>query len=438
MADAAIHGVIRRAIDRGDSSDTSGDSGRVSRLLPVFIVLLLVLVVGWWYWPRIEAQDSFVPTGLEVLLAAFLSLLPGLICIVQNITRRRQLNRLSTLERFPVSKTVYFRVAQTVVGHESVSGINKDFDIPIFVYFFLLLVGFLSILIGYHCDQLFKIPSVLLGGLKTEGDSNFSTYQRQTFAILATTFFATYIYSLGRLLDRVNNNDLYPVSLYYYTIRVAIAVVVAAVIRHTAEVFGLDSNPVLLLVAFGIGFAPDLFILAIIRRAFQALKIWGARGEPDAKSRPTSLPLLTIDDLSRDKIDRLNELGIDSAQVLARQNPFLLLPRLPFDLNLIVDWIGQAHLYVLVKDEKLALLRNLFVRDSFDLHMRLEDDGCRAAVCQVLGISDQDAKLLMRQLEEDPSFARLKEVRAALVPPDPSASGCNAGCRNLDVSSSLG
>jgi hypothetical protein len=213
---------------------------------------------------------------------------------------------------------------------------------------------------------------------------------------------------------------------------------VAAVIRHSAEVFGLNSNPVLLLVAFGIGFAPDLFILAIIRRAFQALKIWGARGEPDAKSRPTSLPLLTIDDLSRDKIDRLNELGIDSAQVLARQNPFLLLPRLPFDLNLIVDWIGQAHLYVLVKDEKLALLRNLFVRDSFDLHMRLEDDGCRAAVCQLLGISDQDARLLVRQLEEDPSFARLKEVRAALVPPDPSASGCNAGCRNLDVSSSLG
>jgi hypothetical protein len=160
----------------------------------------------------------------------------------------------------------------------------------------LLLVGFLSILIGYHCDQLFKIPSVLLGGLKTESDPNFSTYQRQTFAILATTFFATYIYSLGRLLDRVNNNDLYPVSLYYYTIRVAIAVVVAAVIRHSAEVFGLNSNPVLLLVAFGIGFAPDLFILAIIRRAFQALKIWGARGEPDAKSRPTSLPLLTIDD----------------------------------------------------------------------------------------------------------------------------------------------
>jgi hypothetical protein len=420
MADAGIQGAIRGTIERGASSDTSGDGRRVSRLLPVFAVLLLVLALGWWYWPKIEAQDSLVATGLAILLSAFLSLLPGLICIVQNITRRRQLDRLSTLQAFPVSNTVYFRVAQTAVGHERVSGINKDFEIPIFIYFFILLVGFLSILIGYHFDQLFKIPSVLLGGLKTETDPSFLIYQRQTFAILATTFFATYIYSLGRLLDRVNNNDLYPVSLYYYTIRIVIAVVVAAVVRHTAEVFGIDSTPLLLLIAFGIGFAPDLFVLAILRRAFQALKIWGARSEPGAANRPTSLLLLMIDDLSRDKIDRLNELGIDSAQVLARQNPFLLLPRLPFDLGLIVDWIGQAHLYALVRDEAFARLRSVFIRDSFDLYVRLGDDACRAAVCQMLGISDQDAKLLIRQLEEDPSFARLKEVRAALVP---------AGCR---------
>jgi hypothetical protein len=426
MADIANPGTIRGTIERLVSSDNAGEGRRFSRILPVFIVLLLAIAVGWWYWPKIEAQNSLVATGLAILLSAFLSILPALICIVQNITRRRQLDRLATLEGFPVSNTVYFRVARTSVGHEKVVGINKDFDIPIFIYFFILLVGFFTILIGYHLDQLFKIPSVLLSGLKTEDDPNFVTYQRQTFAILATTFFATYVYSLGRLLDRVNNNDLYPISLYYYTIRVVIAVVVAAVVRHTAEIFGVDSTPLLLLVAFGIGFAPDLFVLAIIRRAFQALKIWGARSEPGEANRPTSLLLLVIDDLSRDKIDRLNELGIDSAQVLARQNPFLLLPRLPFDLGLIVDWIGQAHLYALVKDEKLARLRDVFIRDSFDLYLRLGDDACRDAVCQVLGISDQAAKLLMHQLDEDPSFARLKEVRAALVPAGSSGSCCLA------------
>src|SRR6202040_3629935 len=99
----------------------------------------------------------------------------------------------------------------------------------------------------------------------------------------------------------------------------------------------------------------------ITRRAFQALKIWGSRDDPSSESRPTSLPLLTIDDLTRQKIDRLNRRGIDSAQMLARQNPFLLLPRLPYDLGLIVDWIGQAQLYVLVRDKTLMALREVLV-----------------------------------------------------------------------------
>jgi hypothetical protein len=52
------------------------------------------------------------------------------------------------------------------------------------------------------------------------------------------------------------------------------------------------------------------------------MKIWGSRAEPDEKVRPKSLPLLMIDDLTRDKIDRLNELEIDSAEVLAQQTRF--------------------------------------------------------------------------------------------------------------------
>jgi len=190
---------------------------------------------------------------------------------------------------------------------------------------------------------------------------------------------------------------------------------VAAVLRHTASVFGLDSTAILLLIAFGVGFAPDLFLIAILRRAFQVMKVWGNRGDPTA-TQPTTLPLLMIDDLSRDKVDRLGELGIDSAQVLARQNPFLLLPRLPFDLVLIVDWIAQAQLYALVKDVKLEALRNTYIRDVFDLHLRLANEAARPAVCTTLGITDGEACALRQQLDEDPSFTRLQEVRAALIP----------------------
>ena len=140
--------------------------------------------------------------------------------------------------------------------------------------------------------------------------------------------------------------------------------------------------PLLLSLGFGIGFAPDLFVVVMIRKAFQAMKIWGSRADPLDKVRPKSLPLLMIDDLTQDKIDPLNELEIDSAEVLAQQNPFRLLPRVPYDLCLIVDWIAQALLYVLVKDDALQKWRAVYIRNVFDLDIRLKDDQAGQQVCE--------------------------------------------------------
>jgi hypothetical protein len=124
-----------------------------------------------------------------------------------------------------------------------------------------------------------------------------------------------------------------------------------------------------------------------------------------------------IDDLTREKIDRLNELGIDSAQMLARQNPFILLPRLPYDLGLLVDWIGQAQLYELVKDENLRKLRASCVRDIFDFHVRLADDKAQGEVCKTLDLPTAAGHALLKQLNEDPSFLRLQQVRHAISKP---------------------
>jgi hypothetical protein len=269
----------------------------------------------------------------------------------------------------------------------------------------------------------------LLGGLQDLTDkTGLAQYQMQTFAVIAMAFFGSYIYALGRILDRINNGDLYPISLYYYSSRMIVACVASAVLRHTVRIFGDTSDalfsgglsngamPLLLLLGFGIGFAPDLFVMAMIRKAFQAMKIWGSRAEPDEKVRPKSLPLLMIDDLTRDKIDRLNELEIDSAEVLAQQNPFRLLPRVPYDLSLIVDWIAQAQLYALVRDDVLQKLRAIYIRNLFDLDIRLKDDQARQQVCQALGVPETAAKAVLQQLECDTSYLRLREVKEAMKP----------------------
>jgi hypothetical protein len=435
MQDAAVPKVqIAPGIHRGQAPGLSGGSHWAARLIPLLAFIAIVGFAAFWYWPALLGEQSGnIPIVFSIVLSIFLSLLPAMICVVQNITKKRQQNRLTSVGRFPVGRTMYFQSALTTVDALKMGGVDSDYEAPLFVYFLVLFVGFIAILLGFYFAPLFAEPTVLLGGLKTPTDADYRTYQMQTFAVLAMAFLASYVYSLGRLLDRVNNNDLYPISLYYYASRVIIACVVAAVMRHTADVFGVSSSAMLLLLGFAIGFAPDLFVLAITRHAFQTLKIWGSRDDPSATTRPTSLPLLVIDDLTREKIDRLNELGIDSAQTLARQNPFLLLPRLPYDLGLIVDWIGQAQLYALVRDEKLQLLRAMMIRDAFDLYIRLQDENARPEVTQALGISAPAALTLMSQLDQDQSFARLRQVRVAMLP-----AAANDGSRSLDAATSEG
>jgi hypothetical protein len=387
-------------------------------ILPMLVFLLGVVAGLVKFWTFIQnSGDDYIPLLVPVVLTIVLSLLPAMICVVQSTTRRRQLNRLGDLDRFPVSRTTYFRTAIAAVDSMQAGTLTLDFGIPLFFYFVVIFIGFIVILTGLDFKTTFSIPNVILCGLHSPNASDLADYQVGTFSVIAIAFLASYVNSLGRLLDRVNNNDLYPITLYYYAARVVIAVSVALVFRHALDAFYKNSSSILLLVAFAIGFAPDQFILVMIRRAFQTVKIWGARGDPKSGNRPRALQLLMVDDLSRDKIDRLSELGIDNAQVLARQNPFLLLPRVPFDLGLLVDWIGQAQLYVLVRDEKLAALRALFVRDVFDLRIRLASDETRAVICAAINLAETDGVALERQLDQDPSFVRLKQVRDALITP---------------------
>jgi hypothetical protein len=102
--------------------------------------------------------------------------------------------------------------------------------------------------------------------------------------------------------------------------------------------------------------------------------------------------------------------------VLARQNPFLMLPRLPYELSLIVDWISQAQLYVLVRDQRLQSLRGLCIRHIVDLYVRLKNEAANQPVCEALGMDVSAAPALVQQLEADPYFMQLKELSDAMHP----------------------
>jgi hypothetical protein len=93
-----------------------------------------------------------------------------------------------------------------------------------------------------------------------------------------------------------------------------------------------------------------------------------------------------------------------------------MLPRLPYELSLIADWVSQAQLYALVRDERLKALRGVFVRNIIDLYVRLKNEAGNKPVCDAMGMDVSEAPALIQQLEADPYFMQLKELSDALHP----------------------
>ena len=121
-----------------------------------------------------------------------------------------------------------------------------------------------------------------------------------------------------------------------------------------------------------------------------------------------------IEGLSRNHADRLLELGIDNAEVLATQNPFLMLARTPYELALIVKWVGQAQLYLRAKEKGTKALRAAGINEISDLQIALRDDSAKGAVAAALGIPEASLGALAQAIEADPTYIRLADLRARL------------------------
>jgi hypothetical protein len=103
------------AVDQPATPDSSTRSRWISRILPLILFVIVVVGLATNYRAVIFAENRYIAIVFDVVLSVFLSLLPAMICVVQNTTRRRQLNRLIALKQFPVSGSTYFRTALTSV-----------------------------------------------------------------------------------------------------------------------------------------------------------------------------------------------------------------------------------------------------------------------------------------------------------------------------------
>ena len=160
---------------------TTPDSRPRLAWLAILIVAAIVvgLIVKYWTFLSHDIGGE-VPAGFGITLAAMLSLLPLVLCIVQNVSRNRQLDKLDGLRNFPLAHTSLYETAKNSMGSLKLV-VDADYTLPILTFLLVTFFGFLAIFVGYGRDPLFSTASVLLGGLQDRSNAKFSDYQLQTF-----------------------------------------------------------------------------------------------------------------------------------------------------------------------------------------------------------------------------------------------------------------
>jgi hypothetical protein len=388
---------------------------RPRRIIGIGFIILVVILLGVAVFWRGEVPPRPLVLVISIVVGLLMTAIPVAICHVQTDSRRRQLDKLSRVADGTLARTAYHASARRTLEATAPSEFGPDYIVPMALFSLVIVFGSVVALTVFFFYEQLGQPSVLLGGMlaasydeTAEGAAKaLFHYQKGTLVVISASFLGSYVSTLYRLLDRMGNNDLYPISFHYFAARFVIALISAATTRHLfAGSDAIQDAQFLFVVGFVVGLAPDLFLLSMSRRVFLWLQAFGYKSDPDNATWPRSLPLRMIDDLNNDKIDRLGELGIDSAQALAYQNPLLIWTKLPYDLGLLVSWIAQAQLY--------CLLREAAIRDIFDLQAGLADAEARPVLLGLLGVDPARGAPFLAAIEENQAFARLREVRDAL------------------------
>jgi hypothetical protein len=313
------------------------------------------------------------------------------------------------------------------------------------VYSLILVVLFFSFLSYFGADFFLRNPegvvaSYILGGARaaayltdvaqapangTDASIKLAAYQSSTLFIISMAFLGAYIWAIGRLLTRINTDDMNPSTYYFLTCRILTACLVAAVARHVVDAVSggsafLETStgvPVgLAILGFAIGWNPTLWVDELVRRAAKFLQEKTPRQLPPGQdSLPQNVTLSMIQGLVDDKIERLRELDIDNCQELADENAILLWFRTPYSLEMVVDWIAQAQLCIRFSADRVALLRQAGIRDIFCYTKALEADDSRASIQSIL--VSVPAPLLVAHAQTiplEPSYQQILELRDAL------------------------
>lgn len=232
-----------------------------------------------------------------------------------------------------------------------------------------------------------------------------NAYQTQTVIVAAFAFLGWMVWTFTAIFDRATSMQLFPSTFNRLVIRLAVAVLVAIVMRHLvaadATIAALGPLPVL---AFVVGMFPERG-LSFIAQKFESVV--------RAPSHSEDFPLDLIEGISPGLAFRLRELSIDGAADLAHANPIAVFEAAALPLSEIIDWIAQAQLLLLVKTSRFQALQAIGYRNIFDLARLMKAGSGPATLQQVCNLPAPNG-VSQAAIEADSDYVRLREVYVAL------------------------
>lgn len=304
---------------------------------------------------------------------------------------------------------------------------NPVHAIPVWFLVIVVLFGSLISFFGAQTFPLDPTPSYVLGGPLASDPAvdkhTLEAYQSGTVFMGSMAFLGAYVWMIATLVVRINNFDTSPIAFYFLSVRILTALLVATLVRHMIQVLpnavvGSTNEPGygLAVLGFLIGWNPTLWLNEVMLRGADLFKQRIARQKmPNADNMPQNMTLSMIQGLLDTEAARLMELNIDNCQKLACENAILIWLRTPYNLDVIVDWIAQAQLFLLFEPSNLDSLRKAGVRDIFAYYIMLSDDAPRTATQPVGGVPAAVMAKHREVLEHDPKFTKLQQLRQAIT-----------------------
>ncbi|MFT5676324.1 MAG: hypothetical protein ACI808_002265 [Paraglaciecola sp.] len=387
--------------------------GDTKNNLNYIIPAAVIVVIAYLLHPTLSDFRLLLMVAFSVILTAVIPL----VCYIGGSAAERCHDRLVAIEDKAIGRTAYAVIAKQYFKGMSGRHLLSSSRYPIPITFFTVLVFLFSLgaFLGADSEELLSNWNFFLSPHQNSEDvDKLKDYQIGTMITISMAALGAYFIVSLRLIRRINNFDVQPILFYFLSYHVLLAVIVAGIVRHFLAISVDDDPRILAVMGFGIGLQPDIFLAFVAKIARDKISAASSRQSPPAVDfQPTNLSLVMIEGLTIDKRGRLEEMGIDNCQSLAEYNPYVIWVRTAFQLQQIIDWIAQAQLYVIVKEDGLKRLRPYVIRDVFGFVIA-GDGNAKTELANLLNIPVEILEANINNLKLDSSYTRLLQVRDEL------------------------